>query len=107
MHTRNSTGLTVWICTALPDADDWDSGTWKMVMARVMILPEKVGVEDVNIANSELLATNMGEELLPPGLNAISTRRGFSDVAPDISHNTQCIDGFQQSIHTEDTRWMW
>ena len=33
-HTRNATGITVWVCNEFPDNEDWDSGTWANIVGR-------------------------------------------------------------------------
>ena len=47
-HTRNATGITIWVCTELPDENNWDSGTWTNIASRTMKLPEHIGSEDTD-----------------------------------------------------------
>ena len=70
-HTRNATGITIWVCTELPDENNWDSGTWTNIASRTIRIPEHIGSKDTDNCISELMAACMAEEFLPPGQNEI------------------------------------
>ena len=71
-HPRNSTGAILHTCKSVPEEDDnWNRTEWRPFMARMMILPERMGCEPTDNDTGEVLATSLTEEMLPPSLGAI------------------------------------
>ena len=60
-HTRNKIGIIVWICTELPDENDWESGTWINIVSRTMKLPEHIGSKNTDNCISKLMSAYMAE----------------------------------------------
>ena len=70
-YTRNSTGAILYLCENDPQDDSWDDSEWNPYIARMMILPEKMGFEPTDNDTGEILAMSLADEMLPPAIPAI------------------------------------
>ena len=71
-QTRNSTGAILHTCKSISEEDDnWNMTEWFPLIARIMILPGKMGCEPTDNDTGGILATSLAEEMLLPSLRAI------------------------------------